>query len=164
MGGIVIADQVQLPVGGDSLVDEAEKLEPLLVPMAPLLHAPTPRRWPRFSAANRVAVPLGWSNVRVIGGAAPALQRQAGLGTIQSLNLALLVGAQHQRVFRRVEIHADDVFQFLGECRIVADLESFHAMRFQSVDTPDAPHAGFADADGRSHGAHSPSAWALAGC
>ena len=34
MGGIVIADQVQLPVGGDGLVDEAEKLEPLLVPMA----------------------------------------------------------------------------------------------------------------------------------
>jgi hypothetical protein len=27
MGGIVIADQVQLPVGGDGLVDEAEKLE-----------------------------------------------------------------------------------------------------------------------------------------
>ena len=36
MGGVVIADQVQLPVGRDGLVDQAEKLEPLLVPM-PLL-------------------------------------------------------------------------------------------------------------------------------
>ena len=36
MGGIVIADQVQLPVGGDGLVDEAKKLEPLLMAM-PLL-------------------------------------------------------------------------------------------------------------------------------
>ena len=39
MGGVVIADQVQLPVGGDGLVDEAEKLEPLLVPMALLAQA-----------------------------------------------------------------------------------------------------------------------------
>src|SRR6266536_6522852 len=39
MGGIVIADQVQLPVGGDGLVDAAEKLEPLLVPMALLAQA-----------------------------------------------------------------------------------------------------------------------------
>src|ERR1035441_9041496 len=78
------------------------------------------------------------------GGAASALQRQAGLGTVQSLNLALLVGAQHQRVLRRVEVQTDDVFQFLRERRIVADLEGLHAMRFQSVGPPDAPHAGFA--------------------
>lgn len=30
---------MQLPVGGDGLVDEAEKLEPLLVPMAHLAQA-----------------------------------------------------------------------------------------------------------------------------
>ena len=47
MGGIVIADQVQLPVGGDSLVDEAEKLEPLLVPMA-LLAIMSLGGWPVF--------------------------------------------------------------------------------------------------------------------
>jgi len=34
MGGVVIADQVQLPVGGDGLVDQAEKLEPFLVAIA----------------------------------------------------------------------------------------------------------------------------------
>ena len=49
-----------------------------------------------------------------------------------------------------------DVFQFLGERRIVADLESFHAMRFQPVGAPDARHAGFADTDGHSHGARAP--------
>ena len=38
------------------------------------------------------------------GGAASALQRQAGLGMIQGLNLALLVGAQHQSVLWRIEI------------------------------------------------------------
>src|ERR1039458_8743193 len=75
-----------------------------------------------FSAANKSGRAVAFVIVRH-GGAASALQRQAGLGTIQGLNLALLVGAQHQRVLRRIEIQADDVFQFLGECRIVADLE-----------------------------------------
>jgi hypothetical protein len=72
------------------------------------------------------------------------------------LNLTLLVGAQHQRVFGRVEIQTDDVFQFLCEGCIVADLEGFHTMRFQTVSAPDTPHAGFADAHCRRHGARAP--------
>ena len=154
MGGVVIADQVQLPVGRDGLVDQAEKLEPLLMAMPLLAQA-------KDLAVGRVQ--RGEQSGRAVafvvvghGGAASALQRQAGLGTIQSLNLALLVGAQHQRVLRRIEIQADDVFQFLGERRIVADLEGFHAMRLQPVGAPDAPHAGFADADRRRHGARAP--------
>jgi hypothetical protein len=66
------------------------------------------------------------------GGAASALQRQAGLSTIQSLNLALLVGTQHQRMLRRVEVQTDNVFQFLGELRIVDDFEGFDEMRFST--------------------------------
>ena len=111
MGGVVIADQVKLPVGRDGLVDEAEKLEPLLVAM------------PLLAQAKDLAVggiQSGEQGGRAVAfvvvghsGAASALQRQAGLGTVQSLNLALLVGAQHQRVLRRVEVQTDDVFQFL---------------------------------------------------
>jgi hypothetical protein len=37
---------------------------------------------------------------------------------------------RHQRVLRRAEVQADDVFQFLREPWIVANLESFHAMLF----------------------------------
>jgi hypothetical protein len=54
------------------------------------------------------------------------------MGAIQRLNLALFVGAQHQRMLRRVEVETDNVFQFLGERRIVAGLEGLHAMRFQA--------------------------------
>src|SRR5208283_281035 len=39
MGGVVIADQVELSVGRDGLVDQAEKLEPFLMAM-PLLAQP----------------------------------------------------------------------------------------------------------------------------
>src|SRR5271169_3753065 len=157
MGGIVIADQVKLSIRRDGLVDQAEKLEPFLVAM-PLLAQAKDFAVGRIQRGKQSGRAVSFVVVRH-GGAASALQRQAGLGTIQSLNLALLVGAQHQRVFGRIEIQADDVFQFLREGRIVADLESFHAMRFQPVGAPDAPHAGFADADRRRHGTSAPMSW-----
>ena len=57
MGGVVIADQVKLPIGRDGLVDQAEKLEPLLVPMRSW-HRPKTSPLAACSAANKVAVPL----------------------------------------------------------------------------------------------------------
>src|ERR1017187_4585220 len=39
MSGVVIADQVQLPVGRNRLVDQTEKLEPFLMAMPPLKKA-----------------------------------------------------------------------------------------------------------------------------
>jgi hypothetical protein len=38
------------------------------------------------------------------------LHWQAGLGAIKRLDLAFLVNAQHQGVFRRVEVKTDDIF------------------------------------------------------
>ena len=140
MGGVVIADQVQLPVGGDGLVDEAEKLEPLLVPMALLAQAKD-LAVGRIQRGKQCGRAVAFVVVRH-GGAASALQRQAGLSTVESLNLALLVGAQHQGVLWRIEVQADDVFQLLRELGMVADLESFDAMRFQSVGAPDASASG----------------------
>ena len=49
-------------------------------------------------------------------GAEPALlQRQARLGAIKSLDLALLVERQHDRVGRRLDIEADHVAQLVDE-------------------------------------------------
>src|ERR1017187_9689834 len=91
MGGVVIADQVKLPVGRDGLLDEAEKLEPLLVAM-PLLAQAKDLAVGRIQRGKQGGSAVAFVVVRH-GGAASALQRQAGLGTVQSLNLALLVGA-----------------------------------------------------------------------
>src|SRR5215470_19486391 len=66
--------------------------------------------------------------------AAPTLQWQSGLGTIQGLDLTFLVHAQHQSVFGWVQIQADDIFQFFRELRIAADLEALDAMRFSTRD------------------------------
>jgi len=117
MGGVVIANQVELPVRRDGLIDQTEKFEPFLVAMLLLAQA-------KDFAVGRIqrGKQSGGAVAFVImrhGRAAPALQRQTRLGTVQSLDLALLVGAQHQRVFGRIEVQADDVFQFLRELGIV---------------------------------------------
>ena len=72
------------------------------------------------------------------------------------MNLALLIHAQHQGVFGRVQIQADDIFQFFRELGIVADLEALDAMRFQPVTVPDPTHAGLADAYRSGHTARAP--------
>src|ERR1700728_1772859 len=154
MSRVVIADQVKLPVGRNGLVDETEKLEPFLMAM-PLLAQTKNLAVGRIQRGKQSSRAITLIVVRQRS-TASTLQRQAGLGTVQSLDLALLIGAQHQRMFGRIEIQTDDVFQLLCEGRIVTDFESIHTMRFQSVGVPDAPHAGFADTNGRGHGARAP--------
>ena len=75
------------------------------------------------------------------------LQRQTGLCEIQGRDLAFLVHAQHQRMFRRIQIEANDVFQLFCELGIVADPEVLHPGRFQAaVTAPDPTHASLANA------------------
>jgi hypothetical protein len=47
--------------------------------------------------------------------ATPFLEWQARLRALQSLNLGLLVYAQHNRLVRRIQLQTDDVGQFLEE-------------------------------------------------
>ena len=53
------------------------------------------------------------------GAGAALLHRQAGLGAVERLDLALLVDRQHDRMGRRIDIEPDDVAQLVGEGRIV---------------------------------------------
>ena len=48
-------------------------------------------------------------------------QGQQGLGAIQRLNAGLFVDTQHQRIFRRIQIQADNVQQFGFEIGIRAE-------------------------------------------
>jgi len=78
-------------------------------------------------------------------GAPPRASAASQAGYDPELESGSLIGAQHQCVFRRMRYKPTDVFQFLREGRIVADLEGLHAMRLNRG-RADAPHAGFADA------------------
>lgn len=59
-------------------------------------------------------------------------------------------------MFGRIQIQADDVFQFLCETGVVAQLEGFDTMRLQTVTVPDAPYAGLTDTGNGGHGASAP--------
>ena len=92
---------------------------------------------------GRGAVPL----VVVRHRAGPALlQRQARLGAVERLDLALLVDRQHDGVGRRIDVEPDDVAQLGGELRVVGELELPHPVRLQAVGAPDALHRADADA------------------
>ena len=90
------------------------------------------------------------------GGAAAGLERQPGLGSIEGLDLRLLVDRQHHGMGRRVHVEADDVFDLLGEGGIVGAFESTDAMRLQVAGSPNALHRAQADADGLGHGPAGP--------
>ena len=63
--------------------------------------------------------------------ARPFFMRQAGLGAVERLDLALLVDRQHHGMGRRIDIEADDVAQLGHELGIVGELEAAHAVRLQ---------------------------------
>ena len=58
------------------------------------------------------------------GAGAALLHRQARLGAVERLDLALLVDRQHDGMGRRIDIEADDVAQLVDELRIVRELEA----------------------------------------
>ena len=84
--------------------------------------------------------------------ARPVLQRQAGLGAVERLDLALLVDRQHHGVGSADRDTGRRRLRSLStNGRIVGDLESFDAMRLQSVGAPDALDGTRADADRLGH-------------
>ena len=140
VGGVVVDDQVDVEPLRRLAVEPAQETEELLVPVP--LHAladdraveHVERREQRRRAVALVIVGHG--------AGAALLYRQAGLGAVESLNLALLVDRKNQRLVRRVQVKPDNVLHLLGEPRVVRDLEDGNQMRLQSILGPDPLHTG----------------------
>jgi hypothetical protein len=136
VSGIVVDDGLHQLAGRDRCLDGVEEADELL--MAVALHA----------AADDAAVQhiecreQGGDAVADIvvrhGAAAPALERQARLGPVERLDLALFINRQHQGVRRRIDVEADDVSPLLGEVRVGGQLELPHPVRLQAMAAPDA--------------------------
>src|SRR6266542_981768 len=71
--------------------------------------------------------------------------RQDWPGPIQRLNLRLVIDAEHQSLFRRIQIEPHDVGHLAVKVRVRAELEGFHPMRLQSMLLPDPVHRHVAD-------------------
>src|ERR1700722_3304324 len=74
--------------------------------------------------------------------------RQDRLRTIQGLNLALLIHAEHQRMIGRVEIKSGNVSYLFDEERIVGELKSARAMGLNRESLKESVHGGFGDSTG----------------
>src|SRR5262249_5500779 len=79
------------------------------------------------------------------GTGAAALHRQAWLGAVESLDLALLVERKDHRMGGRIDVEADDVLEFLGKLRVIRQLEGPDAVRCELVRLEDALHRPQAD-------------------
>ena len=88
--------------------------------------------------------------------ARPLLQRQAGLGSIEGLDLALLVEREHDGVGRRVDVEPDHVLELGDELRVGGQLELPHPVRLETVGAPDALHRADRDADRLRHHGRGP--------
>ena len=130
-------------LAGEFLVESAQKLEELLMPV-PLIalanHLPMQRI--QSGKQRRRAVTL------VVVGHCPAtalLDREAGLRPIERLNLALLVHAQNERLLRRIQIQSDHVGHFFQELGVAREFECLDPMGFQIMGLPDLVHGGLAE-------------------
>ena len=75
------------------------------------------------------------------------LHRQLGLGSLEGLDLRLLVQRQDDGMRGRIDIKTDDVAQLGHEGRIIGELELTDPMRLEPVRAPDPLHRTHADAD-----------------
>src|SRR5215213_2516116 len=133
---VVVCDQVNLLVLGSLPVNEPQKLDPLLMTM--LRHAgPNHRPIQRIERREQSRGPV---TLVVMGHCASATrhERKPWLGSIQRLDLALLIDRKHQRVFGRVQVEPNDIVQLLQELRISAQLESPSQMGLQTMAPPHA--------------------------
>jgi hypothetical protein len=81
----------------------------------------------------------------------PLLHRQAGLGTVERLDLRLLVDRQHDGVARWIELEADEVAQLVDELGVFGKLELALLVGCETMRLPDAPDGAGADCGGLRH-------------
>ena len=102
MGGIVVDDEVQVQVWGGLPIHLSEELEPLLVAVSRRAGGDEP-------AVGQVeGCEEGCGAIALVvmghGPAASSLQREAGLCSVQGLDLTLLIQTEHQGMVGRIEI------------------------------------------------------------
>jgi len=154
VGGVVVHDQVQVEFARCLLVEALQEADKFLMPV--LRHAvpddgAVERTQSREQGRRAVALVV----VRH-GAAAARFHRQARLGSVESLNLALFIDTEHQRLVGRVLVKANDVDELLDKLRIAAHLERRLPVRPQAMLLPNAAHGRFADVLRLGHQAGTP--------
>ena len=149
VGGVVVEDRVDRLSGWNLALDGVEEADEFLMPMA--LHvAADDGSVEHVHRGEQGRRPVPFVVVGQGSGAA-LLQRQAGLRSVERLDLALLVDGKHDGVGRRIDIEPDDIAQLVDELGIPGEFELPDAMRLEPVRTPDALHGADAHACRSAH-------------
>src|ERR1700686_118523 len=154
VGGIVIEDDVDGLLHWNRFLDGIEEADELLMAMA--LHAPADHLTFEHVEGSKERGGTVTPVVMGHGSGAALLHRQAWLGTVERLDLALLIDGQNHGMGRRVDVEADDVAHLGRELRVVRELERANAMRLKPVRAPDALDVGQAHSRDFRHRAAGP--------
>src|SRR5438034_10648359 len=79
-----------------------------------------------------------------------------GLGSIQSLNLRLLINAENHGLIRRMQVQADNIADLFNEERIGRELEMALPLGLEPERLPNAMHRRGRKAGMLGHGGHRP--------
>ena len=104
VGAVVVHHHMQLQICRKLLVQLLEEFDELLMTM-PCIALSDHFSLRYFKCCKECRSAVSLVIVRHCS-AAPALQRQSGLGAIQGLNLGLFINTQHQSLGRWIEIKA----------------------------------------------------------
>ncbi len=154
MSGVIIADDMDLLVGRRRFRNQIEKSNPFL--MAVLWHAGShDAAIGRIHRRKERGGPVAFIVVSECF-ATSSLERESGLSAVQSLDLALFIAGEHDGVFGRVEIEANDILELLLEMLVVGEFEGFHSVGLDPVGGPYPTHARRANSNPSGHGCPAP--------
>ena len=151
---VVVANQMNIPILGNSAFDLVEKFQPFLMSM--LLFTTSDQASVQYIERGKKRA--GAMSLVVVGHRLPAplLERQARLSAIQGLHLALLVARKDQGMFGRTEIESNDVLKFFYKLFVIGELECSKPMWLESVSRPYPTHSGGANTRSFGHASPTP--------
>jgi len=136
VGCVVVDDGVDRLLGWYLRLDGIEETDELLVPV--VLHvAADDGAVEHVESGEQRSRTVTFVIVGHCSGAA-FLHRQAGLGSVERLNLAFLIDGEDDGMGRRIDIETDDVAQLVDELRVGGELELLDPVRLKAVRPPDA--------------------------
>ena len=116
MRSVIVEDHMNDPADRDLGLDRVQKADEFLVPVT--LHAaPNDLTIEHVEGGEQGCGAVSFIVMRHRAGAAP-LQRQSGLGAVESLDLALLIDREHDGMRRGINVKPNDVAQLGGELRV----------------------------------------------
>ena len=142
VSGVVVADDVNIKLGGDLALDLAQEGQPLLMAMT---RGGMSKDLAREIVEGRKQ---GHRSVTVVsmglGADMTLAQGQTGLTALEGLTLTLLIATEQEGTIRRIEIEANHIPEFLFKGQIFGKFEAPESMRSDRVSRPQALHARFA--------------------